>query len=127
MGGDQHRLGSLARKQPIVVLDSEVLSVSHDPALAPYSSSGSSAGSFPHGSRVPEPDAGVAYSFDAQRGPTDGSDILGHAMSKAVARFEDKKTTRLVKDEYDVIKDEEDDDVIGEMAEDFELVGKFEM
>jgi len=120
-------VGTTVRKLPAVVVDNEVIASSHDPALAPYSTSSSSAESVPHASLAPEPDAGVAYSFDAVRDPSDGTGILGQAMSKAVARFEDQRTTRLVKDEYDVVKCDEDDDVEGEMAEDFELVGKFEM
>jgi len=49
------------------------------------------------------PDADITYSFDANRGPTHGSTILSHALNKAVERFENTATERLVKDEYDVL------------------------
>jgi hypothetical protein len=55
---------------------------------------------------LPPPDAGVMYSFDAPRGPTEGSQILNVALVKAMEKFEDKATVKLVKDEYDVIDSE---------------------
>jgi len=51
-------------------------------------------------------DADVAYSFDAPNGPSSGSMILGVAVSKAVERFENKATDKLVKDEYLVLDEE---------------------
>ena len=51
-------------------------------------------------------DIGVMYSFDAPRGPTHGSQILNGALSKALQKFEEKETARLVKNEYDVIDSE---------------------
>ena len=50
---------------------------------------------------TPEADDEVMYSFDAPRGPTLGEEVLSEAMHKAVARFEDGKTVKLVNDEYD--------------------------
>jgi hypothetical protein len=52
---------------------------------------------------APIPDAEVTYSFDAQRGPSQGSQILGHALEKAVAKFESIATEKLVRDEYEIL------------------------
>lgn len=54
----------------------------------------------------PPADAGVMYSFDAARGPTGGSQILNTALAKAVQRFEEHETARLVDDEYEVLDEE---------------------
>lgn len=51
----------------------------------------------------PAPDAGVMYSFDATRGPSEGSQILNVALAKAVKKYEEKETVKLVKNEYNVI------------------------
>lgn len=63
-----------------------------------------------HPSTAPAPDAEIAYSYDASRGPTHGSQILNYALDKAVERFETKETEKLVKREYEVL-DLDDDDV----------------
>lgn len=60
------------------------------------------------GSAAPEPDAGISYSFDALRGPTEGRTILGMAFAEAVEKFETKELEKLVKDEYEVIVKEQD-------------------
>ncbi|OAL43610.1 hypothetical protein IQ07DRAFT_290446 [Pyrenochaeta sp. DS3sAY3a] len=49
------------------------------------------------------PDAEIAYSFDASRGPSHGSQILNLALEKAVERFETKETDKLIKNEYEVL------------------------
>ena len=68
------------------------------------------------------PDAEVMYSFDAKRGPTHGSDILGAALNQAVERFENKQTEKLVQ-EYDVIDDVVDTGNDADVDEDgFEIV-----
>jgi hypothetical protein len=54
-------------------------------------------------SAAPEPDAEIAYSYDASRGPSQGSQVLGFALAKAVERFENNATDKLVKDEYEVL------------------------
>jgi hypothetical protein len=56
------------------------------------------------------PDADVAYSYDAPRGPSGGSQILNHALGKAVERFETKETEKLVKNEYEVLDRDSDDE-----------------
>ena len=75
-------------------------------------------------SAAPEPDAGYTYSFDAARGPSRGSQILGLALAKAVDKFETKATEKLVKDEYEVVAKENDDAHTGYAADedDFELI-----
>lgn len=55
---------------------------------------------------APAPDAGVMYSFDASKGPTQGSQILNVALAKAVERFEEKETAKLVRNEYEVVDSE---------------------
>lgn len=54
----------------------------------------------------PLPDTGVMYSFDATRTPTQGSQILNAALAKAVEKFEERETVKLVKNEYEVLDDE---------------------
>lgn len=61
--------------------------------------------SFEHPS-PPSPSDGVMFSFDAPRGPSEGSQILNAALKNAVQKFEEKETVKLVKDEYDVIDSE---------------------
>jgi hypothetical protein len=56
------------------------------------------------------PDADVAYSYDAPKGPSGGSQILNHALEKAVVRFENKETEKLIKNEYEVLDRDSDDE-----------------
>lgn len=49
------------------------------------------------------PDADITYSFDAPKGPTHGSTVLSTALAKAVERFENNETEKLVKNEYEVL------------------------
>ncbi len=75
-------------------------------------------------SAAPEPDADVTYSYDASHGPRKGSQVLGAALAKAVDKFETKQTEKLVKDEYDVVDDKEEE-VLGRnvaVEDDFELL-----
>jgi hypothetical protein len=58
---------------------------------------------FDEGTPSPPADAGVMYSFDASRGPSHGSQILNSALAKAVEKFEDKETVRLVRNEYEIV------------------------
>ena len=87
-GGDK-----VARKQDML----EGVSVSDD--------SSNSASDY---DETPSPpfDAGVTYSFDAKRSPSHGSQILNVALAKAVEKFEERETVKLVKDEYEVLDDE---------------------
>lgn len=61
-----------------------------------------------HPSVAPVPDAGVAYSFDAERGPSHGSQVLGLALAKAIETFEVRQTDKLIKDEYEVLRLDDD-------------------
>jgi hypothetical protein len=56
-----------------------------------------------HPSTAPAPDAEVAYSFDAHRGPSHGSQILNVALEKAIERYEIRETDKLIKNEYEVL------------------------
>jgi hypothetical protein len=54
-------------------------------------------------SAAPTPDAEIAYSFDAERGPSQGSQVLGQALAQAIERFEVRQTDKLIKEEYEVL------------------------
>ena len=73
-------------------------------------------------SAAPEPDAEIAYSYDAKRGPQKGSQILGMALAQAVEKFETKQTEKLVKDEYDFVEKEPEHEDGYAADDDFELV-----
>lgn len=62
-----------------------------------------SASDYSDGSPSPPADADITYSFDAPRGPTQGSQIFNVALAQAVEKFEERETVKLVKDEYDVL------------------------
>lgn len=66
-------------------------------------SSNNSASDFSDGTPSPAADADITYSFDASRGPTQGSQIFNVALAKAVEKFEERETVKLVRDEYDVL------------------------
>lgn len=70
------------------------------------SSSDESAASDVEGTPSPPADAGVMYSFDAPQAPSHGSQILHAALNKAVKRFEDRETTKLIRNEYEVVDTE---------------------
>jgi hypothetical protein len=53
-------------------------------------------------SAAPEPDAEITYSFDADRGPGGGSQVLSIAVSKAVERFENRETEKIA-EEYEFV------------------------
>lgn len=53
----------------------------------------------------------VFRSFDRATGPTEGADVLGHAVAAAATRFENVQTERLVRNEYDVVVDSDDESV----------------
>ena len=72
------------------------------------------------------------YSYDARSGPNRGSEVLGNAVSKAVERYENKVTEKLVK-EYDVVGKNEEEYTAEDEAEDnkdeddFELIDRLEL
>jgi len=86
--GDHNRANS-NRKRDLQLEQAEVTDSSADEEVEP--------------SAAPEPDSEITYSFDAKRGPNEGSQILGHAIAEAVERYEHKATEKLVKDEYLVL------------------------
>jgi hypothetical protein len=91
----------LARKQ-------EMLSAGQD-----YNSSDDSSASAGEevDAEATAPDAAqVMYSFDASRAPTQGSQILNAALAQAIDKYEDKETTKLVNNEYDVLDSQADDE-----------------
>jgi len=70
----------------------------------PYESSDSSADEdVEPASTAPVPDAEITYSFDAERGPSHGSEILGQALEQAIERYEVRQTDKLIKEEYEVL------------------------
>ena len=66
----------------------------------------------------------ITYSFDYATGPSSGSWVLGAALDKAVARFEDRVTATLVHKEYSVVDAASvaGDVAVPENDDDFELV-----
>lgn len=56
-----------------------------------------------HPSVAPAPDAEITYSYDAERGPNHGSQILNLALDKAMEHYEVRQTDKLIKDEYEVL------------------------
>lgn len=90
----EHR-ANMARKYD--VLDEQNITDSSDDDIA-------------EASAAPEPDAEITYSYDAPRGPGQGSQILSLALAKAVERYEVKETERLVKEEYEVVRPEDETD-----------------
>jgi len=80
------------------------MSRKHDELTTEYVSGDSSADEeVEEASAAPQPDADITYSYDAAHGPSQGSQILSLALAKAVERFEDQVTHKLVKEEYEVL------------------------
>lgn len=76
---------------------------------AGFASSDSSAGEedVRDAATAPVPDAGIMYSYDAASGPGKGTDILSHAVTKAVQRYETKVVEKLAK-EYEFVDNDND-------------------
>jgi len=66
-------------------------------------------------------EADYMYSYDHQSGPAEGRDVLSSAITKAVQRFENNETEKLVKKEYDLI-DEAKEGYIADEDDDFEVI-----
>ncbi|GAB7364572.1 hypothetical protein MBLNU230_g5379t1 [Neophaeotheca triangularis] len=77
-----------------------------DSASSAAEESASASGSDDNGDAGVAPDSGVTYSFDAARGPSQGSQILNVALAKAMEKYEEKETVKLVRTEYDVLDSE---------------------
>lgn len=75
-------------------------------------------------SAAPEPDAGIAYSYDTAHGPNNGGQILSMALAKAVEKYETKAIEKLVMEDYEVVEKEKEDAYVGYAADDgdFEFV-----
>ncbi|KAF2198519.1 hypothetical protein GQ43DRAFT_474474 [Delitschia confertaspora ATCC 74209] len=75
-------------------------------------------------SAAPVPDAEITYSYDAEKGPSQGSQILGMALAQAIERYEVRQTDKLIKEEYEVLDAGEDDGPKAVKAdeEDYQLV-----
>ena len=66
-------------------------------------------------------EADFLYSYDLNSGPTAGRDILSAALNKAVQRFENTETDKLITREYDVI-DQLEEGYSANDEEDYEMV-----
>lgn len=76
-----------------------------------------------HASTAPLPvEADFMYSYDASTGPTAGNDVLSAALNKAVLRFENTETEKLVTREYDVIDQLKEGYAADEEDGDFEMI-----
>ncbi|KAI9689953.1 MAG: hypothetical protein M1822_009835 [Bathelium mastoideum] len=98
----------LARKQDLVV----------DEPQGTSSADSSADEDVIEASAAPEPDAGITYSYDAARGPSGGSQVLSEALARAVERFENHETARIVHEQYEVL------DAEGEVVEEQQRGGK---
>jgi hypothetical protein len=67
-------------------------------------------------------EADFMYSYDAPSGPAAGRDILSAALNKAVLRFENIETEKLVTREYDVIDQLKEDSMAEDEEDDFEMI-----
>ncbi|KIW57292.1 hypothetical protein PV05_05861 [Exophiala xenobiotica] len=78
----------------------------------------------PDASAAPVPaEADFLYSYDSTASPRAGSDILSHAITQAVRRYENNETDKLIKKEYDVVDGKEMADVSTDEDEfDFEVI-----
>jgi len=65
--------------------------------------SSASAGEDNAAATSPIPNDPVMYSFDHNRGPTNGSQILNTALAQAMEKYEDKETTDLIRKEYEIL------------------------
>lgn len=51
-------------------------------------------------------DDNLIYASNTTRQPSQGSQILNVALASAIAKYEDKETTKLVRKEYDMVEDD---------------------
>lgn len=65
-------------------------------------------------------EADFMYSYDATSGPAEGRDVLSSAITKAVQRFENTETEKLVTREYNVVDNVEEEYAADD--EDFEMI-----
>lgn len=69
-------------------------------------------------------EAAYTYSYDSKSGASNGSQVLGTALAKAVDKHETEAINRLIKSEYEVVGDEKEDAETGHGLTDdgFELI-----
>ena len=51
----------------------------------------------------------ILYGFETTCAPSHGSQILNTALAKAIEQYEDKETTKLVRNEYEMLDADEDE------------------
>lgn len=95
----QIALGRSLTNQPRIARKQDMLEGHTSDDASPNNS----ASDYSDGTPSPPADADITYSFDAARGPTQGSQIFNVALAQAVEKFEERETVKLVKDEYDVL------------------------
>ncbi|KIX02518.1 uncharacterized protein Z518_08459 [Rhinocladiella mackenziei CBS 650.93] len=80
----------------------------------------------PDASAAPVPaEADFMYSYDYQTGPRAGGDILSHAITQAVRRFENNETEKLVNKEYNIVGEKEMTELSTDEDElDFEIIDR---
>jgi hypothetical protein len=94
-----------ARTPPSVLhqIDKARNSLKHKNDISYENSDSSADEDVEEASTAPVPDAEITYSFDAARGPSHGSEILGQALEQAIERYEVRQTDKLIKEEYEVL------------------------
>lgn len=92
-------------------------------AVVTDDSSGSNSDEYDETS-APPVDAGITYSFDAAKSPSQGSQILNVALAKAVQKFEDRETVKLVKSEYELVDSEGEVSISVAKGEDDAWIGR---
>ena len=94
-----------------------------DGPLAMVSDTTSSDDEVQDASAAPLPaEADFMYNYDKSSGPAGGRDIFSSAITKAVQRFENTETEKLVTREYDVIDEAKEGYTADEDDDDFELI-----
>ncbi|RVX74314.1 hypothetical protein B0A52_01439 [Exophiala mesophila] len=103
---EQHKLSNHASTLARKAFRNDVVDAMDGP-LAHVSDTSSGDEDVLDASEAPIPaDADFLYSYD-RSGPRAGQDVLSHAITQAVRRFENTETEKLVNNEYDVVTDKE--------------------
>lgn len=121
---EQHKLTNHASTLARKAFRNEVVDAMDGP-LAHVSDTSSGDEDVVDASEAPLPaDADFLYSYDTFSGPRAGQDVLSHAITQAVRRFENTETEKLVNNEYDVVTDKEATGILSAVDEehDFEMI-----